>query len=312
MGLRLGLVLALVASAFSVAEAQTLYKYRGPDGEWIYTDRKPPEEAQAETRNLTASFSKPSFAVTHDFTGSSIELHASNQYFVPMELRIRFNEIKGVQYPDPDKPLRWVVPPRSELQLVDLGVLGGVEAPFVDYGYEYLIGDPDAKHVPNSNYLAPFAVGRQFPITQAYPETVTHGTLDSVHAVDIAMPIGTDVLAARGGVVFDVAADNYSGGIDPAKKGSEANYVRILHEDGTFSLYAHLNWNTIRVKPGDRVRAGDYIADSGNTGFSTGPHLHFAVQRNIGMQIESLPVVFRGPNAAAIVPTSGEQLSGYR
>ena len=126
------------------------------------------------------------------------------------------------------------------------------------------------------------------------------------------MPIGTDVLAARGGVVFDVAADNYSGGIDPAKNGSEANYVRILHEDGTFSLYAHLNWNTIRVKPGDRVRAGDYIADSGNTGFSTGPHLHFAVQRNIGMQIESLPVVFRGPNAAAIVPTSGEQLSGYR
>ena len=81
--------------------------------------------------------------------------------------------------------------------------------------------------------------------------------------------------------------------------------------DGTFAVYAHLNWNSIRVRAGERVRAGQYIADSGNTGFSSGPHLHFAVQRNTGMRIEALPVVFEGPNSRSILPATGNVLTSY-
>jgi murein DD-endopeptidase MepM/ murein hydrolase activator NlpD len=65
------------------------------------------------------------------------------------------------------------------------------------------------------------------------------------------------------------------------------------------------------VKPGDRVRAGQYIADSGNTGFSSGPHLHFSVQRNAGLKIESLPVEFKGANDGRVVPATGNALSAY-
>jgi len=125
------------------------------------------------------------------------------------------------------------------------------------------------------------------------------------------MPIGTDIMAARGGVVFDVAASNFSGGLDPERDGPRANVVRILHDDGTYAIYAHLNTNTIRVKPGDRVERGEYIADSGNTGFSSGPHLHFAVVRNAGMRIESVPVLFYGQNAERIVPATGAFLTAY-
>ncbi|MGB5690717.1 MAG: M23 family metallopeptidase, partial [Woeseiaceae bacterium] len=91
-----------------------------------------------------------------------------------------------------------------------------------------------------------------------------------------------------------------------------ANIVRVLHDDGTFAVYAHLNWNSIRVNPGERVHAGQYIADSGNTGFSSGPHLHFAVQRNVGMFVESLPVTFRGPGDSSINPRSGMTLAAYQ
>ena len=139
----------------------------------------------------------------------------------------------------------------------------------------------------------------------------THTTRDSHYAVDIAMPIGTDIMAARGGVVFDVAASNFSGGLDPVKDGPKANVIRILHDDGTYAIYAHLNTNSIRVRPGDRVQRGQYIADSGNTGFSSGPHLHFAVARNVGMRIESVPVTFTGQNSQSVVPAAGNYLTAY-
>ena len=92
---------------------------------------------------------------------------------------------------------------------------------------------------------------------------------------------------------------------------SLANVVRILHDDGTYAIYAHLNWNSIRVRPGDRVSRGQYIADSGNTGFSSGPHLHFAVQRNVGMRIESVPVSFAGMQRSSVTPATGMSLTAY-
>ncbi len=148
-------------------------------------------------------------------------------------------------------------------------------------------------------------------VTQAYPDNVTHQSADSEHAIDIAMPIGTDVLAARGGVVFEVISTNFRGGVDRKENLHSANIVRILHDDGTMAVYAHLNWDSIRVRPGERVRAGQYIADSGNTGFSSGPHLHFVVQRNAGMRVEALPVMFNGPSARSIVPATGNVLAAY-
>ena len=300
---------AMLLLIAGLAHSQTMYKYRGDNGEWIYTDRKPPSEQKAEVRALESSFVEPEFSIGHNVYGKTIEFTAHNEFHAPIEARLEFTEITGVSYPDPDQILRFVIDPRSDQLLLTLNVLESVDIPNVEYLFEYMAGDPTAVHQPDNNYRIPFSVGQYFPITQAYPDTVTHKTIDSMHAVDVAMPVGTDILAARGGVVFDIAADNYRGGLDLSRDGQAANIVRILHDDGTFSLYAHLNRNSIRVKPGDRVRAGQYIADSGNTGFSSGPHLHFAVQRNAGLSVQSLPVVFRGANSAPVVPASGNTLT---
>ena len=110
------------------------------------------------------------------------------------------------------------------------------------------------------------------------------------------------------GVVIEVAYANYRGGEDAGQTGGEANFVRILHDDGSFAVYAHLERSSVRVRTGQRVERGEYIASSGNTGYSTGPHLHFAVQRNTGLATQSMPVRFEIPGGGSAAPKRGEKL----
>ena len=305
------LIALLGCVAVSAASAQALYKYRGDDGEWIYSDR-PPDDGQtvAEVRSLTPTSPRSGVSIDYEADGDTVRLVATNEYFAPVELALRFETISGLEYPPPDDPLRWLLPPRSAMPLVRLARLDGAVQPSLEYRYEYLIGDPQAQHRPAEPYRVPFAISSGHTISQAYPDTITHNTPDSQHAVDIAMPVGTDVFAARGGVVFDVAAQNFKGGAD-ASNMSLANVVRILHDDGTYAIYAHLNWNSIRVRVGDVVERGEYIADSGNTGYSSGPHLHFVVVRNAGMTMQSVPVTFSGVNSSPIAPATGLVLTAY-
>ena len=294
-----------------VAGAQTLYKYRGDDGEWIFSDRPPEDGSESEVRTMRGRVAKGEVLVSHELTENGMTFTAANRYHAPMEVAIDFDSIVGVGYPHPDLALRWVIPARSEQVVLELPLLEEVAAPAVRYRFAYVPGDPARQPDADYVYRAPFSAGSSFEITQTYPQSLTHRTRDSMYAVDLAMPVGTDIVAARDGIVFDVASNNYKGGQDRSEYIELANIVRILHDDGSYAVYAHLNWNSIRVSPGERVRAGQYIADSGNTGFTTGPHLHFAVQRNVGMRVDSMRINFRGPDDARVVAAPGNTLTAY-
>jgi len=310
-GIAAGAAALLLLMAVSPAvQAQALYKYRGDNGEWIFSDRPPPDGSRAEVRELESSSQPGVVTVDDEFVGRTLELTASNDFHAPVELKLTIERIRGLEFPDAEDDLHWILPPRSRTSLVALSLLENQAAPVLQYSYRYLPGDPAAEHAPPGAYRVPFAIASNYPVSQAFPEVITHTSPDSYHAIDLAMPIGTDIFAARDGIVFDVASGNFGGGLDAVRDGPKANVVRILHDDGTYAVYAHLNWNSIRVRPGDRVRRGEYIAESGNTGFSSGPHLHFAVLRNIGMQVESVPVSFQGPTEA-VWPATGMTLTAY-
>jgi murein DD-endopeptidase MepM/ murein hydrolase activator NlpD len=90
------------------------------------------------------------------------------------------------------------------------------------------------------------------------------------------MPVGTPVFAARGGVVAAVRDDCSMGGVDP-KLLDECNLITIIHGDGTLANYLHLRKGGVLVRLGKHVRSGDLIGFSGNTGYTSEPHLHFEV-----------------------------------
>lgn len=147
-------------------------------------------------------------------------------------------------------------------------------------------------------YLLPLADPRA-RIDQGFEGGFSHQDPENRYAIDFAAPEGTPVLAARGGVVMQVQ-DGFGGhGLDPHRDASRANLIRILHDDGSMGLYAHLANGGARVRVGQRVEAGQRIGLSGNTGYSTAPHLHFAVQVNRGMQLLSIPFRLAGPAGAA-------------
>jgi len=301
----------LVMAACGPAAAQSLYKYRDTNGDWVYTDRAPAAAAEVEVRHLSLAPAPVAMKITQEWVGDELQLIANNGLYAPVEVGLVINASSGIRTRREGELLRWVIAPRGSRVLLRLAVEPGATMPQVRFDYDYMPGDPGAVHHAKNGYRAPFVAAANYPITQAYPDNVTHQSADSEYAIDIAMPVGTDVMAARGGVVFDVISTNFSGGSDRDEHIRSANIVRILHDDGTFAVYAHLNWNSIRVRPGERVLAGQYIADSGNTGFSSGPHLHFAVQRNAGMRLEAVPVAFEGPNARSIVPATGNVLTSY-
>jgi hypothetical protein len=103
--------------------------------------------------------------------------------------------------------------------------------------------------------------------TGAYGERRPYGIHDGV---DIAMAIGTPLKAVMDGVV------SYAGSGSGGR--SRGLYITIEHENGYRTLYAHLS--KFFVKKGDAVTKGQLVALSGNSGFSTGPHLHFSLYKN--------------------------------
>jgi murein DD-endopeptidase MepM/ murein hydrolase activator NlpD len=89
-----------------------------------------------------------------------------------------------------------------------------------------------------------------------------------LHAgIDLAAGMGSPVRAAAAGVVLSARSESGYGKV-----------VRVRHPDGTVTVYAHMS--APLVDAGERVRAGDLVGREGNTGRSTGPHLHFEVRVN--------------------------------
>jgi len=128
-------------------------------------------------------------------------------------------------------------------------------------------------------YRLPWPEGLSFMFTQVSDGRITsHFTKATLHAVDIAMPEGVPVLAARAGVVEAIEMHH---GASPEEDplSYEGNFVRVQHADGTAATYAHLKYLGVVVAVGDSVEPAQLLGYSGFTGDVLEPNLHFAVTR---------------------------------
>ena len=126
-------------------------------------------------------------------------------------------------------------------------------------------------------YRLPWPEGLSFMFTQVSDGRITsHFTKATLHAVDIAMPEGIPVLAARAGIV---EATEMHHGASPEEDplSYEGNFVRVRHADGSAAIYAHLKHHGVVVAPGEAVAPGRLLGHSGASGDVLEPQLHFAV-----------------------------------
>lgn len=156
------------------------------------------------------------------------------------------------------------------------------------FEFSFILGNPDAVHDDKYQYNLPFPPGEAHLLTQGNKTEYTHNENISEYAFDFAMPVGSLVAAARSGVVGHVV-EKYSAGGNNVNLKDKTNRIMICHDDGTVATYAHLKEDGALVEIGDRVYTGQVIGFSGNTGYSTFPHLHFVVVK--GQQ--SIPIRFR-------------------
>lgn len=292
----LGLALLLASPALL---GSTIYKYTDENGVVTYTDkRKQGAQVFVFRDKMVENNDRQVYVTTRKHAGGDT-LIVNNDLYVPVEIELEITKATHV-LGAPVKPVHWVLPPRGHIRLLTLAP-DGKGTPKYHHKLRYALGDPRAEH-SSAAYPLPWR-GGPFRMTQGPGGRYSHTGPKGRYAIDIAMPVGTPIVAARGGLVINVENQQNGRGNNPA-----GNFVRLLHDDGTMGVYLHLKQGSVGVREGQRVDPGSFLALSGNTGNSTGPHLHFVVQKNVGLQTVSIPFDFAQPvNSMPNVAVGGDR-----
>ncbi|MEE9355961.1 MAG: M23 family metallopeptidase [Methylococcaceae bacterium] len=297
----------------SSSQAKKLYKFKDSNGTWHFTDKAPHTVKTTQDIKVTQLVveEKQRVWLKKNLSTSDTEYFVQNDYYGPIEIEIELAKNFNTATV-PSLPKRFVVGSRQTKRVFGVKPINIDQRWSYQASYRYILGDPIPGYFSNYQYLPPLEQNDQYPVTQAFDGQFSHFDDQNRFAVDIAMPIGTPVYAARSGIVMEVKNDYFNVGTDNISQKTNANSIRILHTDGSMAIYAHLQLEKAQVYPGMKVAAGKLIAYSGNTGFSTGPHLHFAIQHNQGFKLVSTPFKFVDEEGESFEPVAGMWLRGLK
>ena len=301
------LLLAGLALLLGMADAHAarLYRWKDHNGVSQYGDRPPEaEELPASDVNVVRFRNPPSALVRLrlENKGGYYQAWADNLLHGPAQVMLRFKNSRNVTA-RPSLPASATVPARSSVLVTNISMDDLMRAGDFELLLDGLPGDPVSKPT-DYEYRLPFDYAR-VRVDQGPGGSFSHNDPQNLYAVDFALAEGTPILAVREGVVMQVESDFEKAGLNREKYGGRANFIRIVHDDGSMAVYAHLKPEGVQVRTGQRVRKGQRIGLSGNTGFSTAPHLHFVLQVNRGMRLESIPLRMFGPLGELKFPKGG-------
>jgi len=234
--------------------------------------------------------------------GETVELHATNRLDVPVTYGLL---IADHTHGDTDaRSLSETLAARESRKVVEWASGGDADSTGPTVSCDWSIGSRDAAHDDDHLYLLPYADGSSFRVLQGFNSSWSHRGVEQF-AIDFRMPEGTPVHAARGGIVARVE-ESWNTGCWRDECSRYANFIVILHDDGTTGEYYHLQQLGALVSEGDVVEAGDLIGLSGNTGRTAEPHLHFAVYLAMnGGSSQSVPVSFISADGVVYRPRNG-------
>jgi hypothetical protein len=283
------------------------------------TVRPPPHEiGQLDDRRVDFQFDGGQLEFELYRDGVRIEQVVKNRYAVPVVLHWTMDGFDNIE---PMSAMSGVVvlpAARAPLGAGKLTVLAALQQLDPGLGYrrelhfDARFGDPDAR--PDGYvYGLPYPHGLTFSVLQGFHGAFSHHGSNE-YAVDFACPIATPVVAARPGVVIAANASARGNGTSPDfLDDHRANFVIVLHDDGTLGEYMHLSPSGVEVHPGQHVKRGQEIALSGNTGFSSTPHLHFQVMTASDDGVTKHPFAFQlaiRPHHAS-EPVQGERYAAW-
>lgn len=278
--------LSLSGSIEQAAAKVSVYRTVDADGNVIYGDRSAPGAVR-----VPVNVPPPTPTALADLeivrNGEGSDVYVSNRLGGPIEITLGLNESVNIAAL-PALPLRQMLPANKRVLVSRIESMAAGQVSSYSVGMTAMPGDPAASP-RDVVYALPVDETSGWRLGQSFHGGFSHTDAQNLYAVDLIVDEGTPVLAARDGVVMQVESGFDRAGLDRQKFAERANLVRVLHDDGTMAVYAHLKENGVFVRVGQRVGIGEQIGESGNTGYSTGPHLHFSLQVNRGMKLVSVP-----------------------
>jgi len=244
-------------------------------------------------------------AESNGIGGFEFEAENLNPYTVTMS--IDFESLTNLKASG-NLPLFIEVPGRSKKRVLELSRISSALGADYRSSYGWVRGSAFAVHQDLYLYKLPFHQGSNVRVSQGYHGETSHKGL-SAYAVDFSVPVGTPIYAAREGIVVGAEGNNNSGGTSPEYR-QYANYVIIEHSDGTMGNYYHLKQEGAVAVIGQKVSKGDLIGYSGNTGYSSGPHLHFSVSKVDPISMRrtiNLPIKIQTAEGIVILPRKGDR-----
>lgn len=209
----------------------------------------------------------------HEVVGREAVIFADNDEWSPISSQFDF-ELNNMKSSLSTGSVVVIPPKTTRYEISRLAPLKPNTSNSFKYDMIYNMGNVLLEEY-DKNYIydLPFANGKTYRVDQGYNGIFSHQGAD---ALDFSLQIGEEVRAARGGIVVEAVSHNTKAcpNISCAKFN---NKVLVMHSDGTFADYSHLQQNGVVVRKGDQVSKGQLLGYSGDTGFASGPHLHFSV-----------------------------------